>query len=390
MVDSADGYDAAFSSAVRRVLAEAGRQPTPDQLRRSVAQLIAVNAHQARLLLRNKRSLPSPALVRALLAEAEVLRADGLERAQVAAERARQVASVLRGRGVAPYLAWDLEAQTLMVAGHLHRLQDQLRRAERSFVEASRAVRLGSGDPLLAAELSAQLAALRRDQRRFDEALRLLGIAERRFRRAGDLHQAGRVILLAATTWRQVGELSRALTCHLEAAGLLDFEREPDLRYKVLHNLVVLYEQLGQPGHALVIHGQLARVRGVQLTRTDRLRERWLEGWLLASLGAIEQGRGILDGVRRAFVAEKRPYDAALVTLDLARLCLQQGRQGEVRRLVGEMLPVFAALEIEREAREAVALFLQAAEAERLTPEHIGAVRAGLGTAPASRPQSPS
>ncbi|HEX4955839.1 MAG TPA: hypothetical protein VF017_20820 [Thermoanaerobaculia bacterium] len=390
MVESDDGYGAAFSSAVRRALAEAGRQPTPDRLRKSVAQLLAVNAHQARLLLRNKPSLPSPALVRALLRQAETCRSSDVERAQLAAERSRQVAAVLRERGTAPYLVWDLEAQSLIVSGNLHRLQDQLQRAERAFGEASRAVRLGSGDPLLAAELAAQLAALKRDQRHFDEALRLLEIAERRFRRAGDLHQAGRVLLLAATTWRQVGQLSRALACHLEAADLLDFEREPGLRYKVLHNLVVLYEQLGQPGHALLIHAQLGRVRDVQLARTDRLREHWLEGWLLASLGAAEQGRGILDQVRRAFLAEKRSYDAALVTLDLARLCLQQGLQGEVRRLVGEMLPVFAALEIEREAREAVSLFLQAAEAGRLTPELIGAVRAGLGVAPASRAQRPS
>jgi hypothetical protein len=68
--------------------------------------------------------------------------------------------------------------------------------------------------------------------------------------------------------------------------------------------------------------------------------------------------------VREAFIELGLDYDAALASLDLAGILIQQARTADVRRLAEEMLVVFASRDIHREAMAALLFFCQAAQAQ--------------------------
>ena len=62
-------------------------------------------------------------------------------------------------------------------------------------------------------------------------------------------------------------------------------------------------------------------------------------------------------------------YDYALVSLELASVLLEQGEAMEVRTLASEMLWLFQAQGVHREALAALRLFCQAAKTEGATVE---------------------
>jgi len=64
-------------------------------------------------------------------------------------------------------------------------------------------------------------------------------------------------------------------------------------------------------------------------------------------------------------------YDAALASLDLAKLYLQLGRTAEVKHLARQMVTVFQEQGVHREALAAVRLFQEAAERERASVELV-------------------
>jgi hypothetical protein len=71
-------------------------------------------------------------------------------------------------------------------------------------------------------------------------------------------------------------------------------------------------------------------------------------------------------------------YDAALVALDLADLYVQNGRVSESRELAAEMLPIFAARDVHREAVAALILAQKALEQEKATSALLGQVASFL------------
>ncbi len=74
---------------------------------------------------------------------------------------------------------------------------------------------------------------------------------------------------------------------------------------------------------------------------------------------------------RDGFIQEEIPYDAALVSLDLASLYAEQGAIQALKRLAGEMLVIFHSQKIHREALAALSYLQQALEAERATLQLI-------------------
>ena len=79
-----------------------------------------------------------------------------------------------------------------------------------------------------------------------------------------------------------------------------------------------------------------------------------------ASAAAARRGRGTC-------AAEEQAYDYALASLDLALVLLAEGETAEVRRLAEEMLWIFKAESVHREALAALHLFCDAARCEAAT-----------------------
>ena len=97
------------------------------------------------------------------------------------------------------------------------------------------------------------------------------------------------------------------------------------------------------------------------------IRLRWLEGRICRDLGRLDQAEVALREARDGFVERRIGFDAAMASLDLATVYLQQGRTGELKRLATEMVPVFESRDVHQEALAALLLFRQAADAEEVT-----------------------
>ena len=81
------------------------------------------------------------------------------------------------------------------------------------------------------------------------------------------------------------------------------------------------------------------------------------------------------------FIEEGIPYDTALVSLDLALLYARQRRTADLKRLAEEMVPIFSAQDVHREATAALVLFQDAARREAVTAEMVREVAAFLEAA---------
>ena len=261
----------------------------------------------------------------------------------------------------------DVRAKAWATIGTARRLASDLRGADEAFTTAGACLRRGSADPLIRASVLTQLSSLRRAQRRFEEADRLLSRVVVLYRRAGDSHLEGKALLARAVLQSYRGEAAEAIPTLERAARLIDPQREPRLLMVAKHNLASFLVEAGRAAEALPLLPEVQELTRRYGKRLDPLVVDWLEGTLAAELGRHAEAEAKLRAARDAFVDEGIGYNAALISLDLAALYLQTGRSDEVRRLAAEMLPIFESRDVHREAVAALVLFQKAAAAEGAT-----------------------
>jgi hypothetical protein len=112
-----------------------------------------------------------------------------------------------------------------------------------------------------------------------------------------------------------------------------------------------------------------------------QLRLSWLRGKIAAGLGDTGEAERLFRETRDGFVRQGNGYDAAMASLDLALLYLKEGRTAEVQPLAAEMVALFEAQEVHREALAAVLLFQEAAQREEVTVGMVREVAGRLETA---------
>lgn len=280
------------------------------------------------------------------------------------AELASEVADRLDEETYGATLLADFCARARMALGNARRVVSDLRGADDLLCEAQGFLDRGSGDPLAVAQLDYYRGALRSAQRRFPEAFHHFDRALGAYRRLGDRHQEGRALIGKATACSKNGDLDESIRLQLQALPLIDAEREPRLMLAAQHNLAVDLVDVGSPHEALLLLDTLRPLYSRLGERMNLLRLRWLEGQAAQALGQRDRAEAAYVEVIAGFQAHEIPYDAAVASLELATLYAEQGRTTEIKQLALEMLPVFQALEIQRETIAALILFRQAAEAE--------------------------
>lgn len=245
----------------------------------------------------------------------------------------------------------------------------------------------GSGDPLIEAELMGLQASLRKDQRRFDEAEYLLGEVLTRYRESGEDQLAGRTLILRGELYHTMGEPERAIEEVHSAIELIDRESEPRLYLYAQHNLTVYLQDSERYDEA---HDQLLANRPLYEAFPEpwtQLRYRWLAGKIARGQGNLEDAERELTAALNGFIEQGLAYDAALAGLDVALVYLQQGRTAEVRKLAEQMVPIFQARDIHREALAAFLLFQQAAQREAATIAMVEELAASMEKARRSSPR---
>jgi transcriptional regulator with XRE-family HTH domain len=307
-----------------------------------------------------------------LCAESVHAAADSVERALHLARLALRVAELAPGPD-----GWRLALQGYAWAfvANAQRVGSDLREAEASFATAWRLWRAGQPVPagLLGEWRLLDLeASLRRGQRQFSVALELLdralALAPAEFK--------GRILLNRAFTLEQAGETSAALVTLQEAAPLVDAAGDLRLRFGVRFNATVILCHLGQHSKAEASLPALEELTAKLGNQLDLVRLLWLSGRVAAGLGHRRQhALAAFEQAAREFAELGDAYNTALVSLDLAILYLDAGRDIEVAALAEQMLWIFDAQGVHREALAALRLFCEAVRGRSVTAELATRVR---------------
>lgn len=249
--------------------------------------------------------------------------------------------------------------------------------SDEAFTRAWELWRTGSDFGLLSEWLlPAFEASLRRNQRRFREALELLGQAKALC--GSNKHAVARILLNKEHVFDQMGDTEGALAALAEAAPFVEELQDPHLlfalHFKTANNLY----HLGRYSQAAKRLPQVRELAIEQANELDLIRVVWLEARVASGQGNAQEAIARLEQVRRDFADRDLPYDAALSSLDLALLWLAAGRTAEVRELARGMAWIFASKKIHREALAALSLFCEAARQEIATLELTRSVMARI------------
>lgn len=261
----------------------------------------------------------------------------------------------------------DARAQGWAVLANARRIVSDLRGADEGFARAESHLARGTGNRLERAYLLHRKASLRRAQRRFAEAAKLLESTIAIYLRAGDIHQAGEVMINRAILSGEMGDPEKALEQLRQAAKLIDLEAHPRLDLFLRNNQIRYLTATGRYLEAqamLAKSDELFRQHGNPGMRLNRL---WACGKIARGLGRPEEAADLFRQVHDGFVEMKVGYDVALVSLDLAGVCAELGRTAEVKRLAEEMVPIFVSRGVQRETYAALIVFQQAAATEQAT-----------------------
>lgn len=249
-------------------------------------------------------------------------------------------------------------ANALRVAGRLKAADRVMKRARHLWVAGSDPDYILDPGRLLDLE-----GSLRRDQRRFPEAIITLDSALLVSR------TPARILINKGFTLEVMGDYEGAVEVLLEAEPWLDKRSEPRFWYSQRFNLAV---NLCHLHRHMEVHDLLPQVREVVIDLGDEIflhRITWLDGRIAADLGRPEEARLLLDQARRGFAGQKMFYDVALALLEHAGLLLDEGRTAEVKALALHLREVFQSEEVHQEALSALRLFQEAVEREEATAE---------------------
>lgn len=280
----------------------------------------------------------------------------------------------------------DLRARAWAHIGNAQRVRSDLASAQRAFVFAHTYLQKGTNDPVELAIILDLEASLRRGQRHFAEAANLLRKATRIFIKQGDPHRAGRALAKLSIVHHADGNLEDALILLRRSLDLLDMEREPRLRLYAQHNLISYLTEAGRFPEAREVYQEARPLYRDFPEAWVQNRRKWVRGRILRGLGHSARAESLLLAARDGFLDEGVPYDTALISLEIAALYAEQGRTAELKRLSGEMLPIFSSLHIHREALAALTFLIGAIETETATLDVVQGVERFLRQA-ANRPE---
>jgi tetratricopeptide (TPR) repeat protein len=266
----------------------------------------------------------------------------------------------------------DLRARAYSQLANAYRVLGELKGAEHAFLCARECLEAsGTGDLSLRAEVLGLEASLCLDQRRFEDAGNLLDRSLALFRDLKAARGAAKVLLKKAKLLYMQDDLKQAISLlqqsepEIEQAG--DFRLSARSRQNLLGYLTLA--GLHQEAEQLLPEVQ-ALFRDIA-EPLDRIKLRWAEASIAHGLWRPVEAEALYQEVRSAFLGLEKGYDAALVTLDLAALLAEQGRAAEVKPLTAEIVTVFGARGVDREALASLLLFQQACAEERVTLEMV-------------------
>lgn len=333
------------------------RYETKAKLAKSALDRLREVAPERRhLVVRNSQSFSSPVAVQLLL---ENSRAEWYQSPQWAvhwAQLALIAVETLSAHSYSAQLVADYAGRAWSYLGNARRIAVDFASAEAGLNTAAFWLARGTADPFEMAKLYCLRNLLARDQRRFREALTLGQQALTLFRAAGAMSRAAwQEVNNASTSFdaQDFGTAVQALTALL--GRLKQSTVDPEVLVAGRHNLALALVEVGRIEQASVLLGEARSMPSTMSGSLKDARFEWLDGRIQAKSGMAAAAEVSLDGVRQLFLSEGAIVDAALVGLDLAKLCKEQNWRQKTNRYAAEAEAAFLDLgsSYECEAAEA-------------------------------------
>ncbi len=375
--------EAALESSFDRALGRLREQPKALAAERAAAPALfeELQRHppvRQLVLARNSRRFRSWPLAELVLESALEAGFEDPPAALELAELGVALAEALRETTCPRRLVNDLRARALATRGNARRIGGDLGGAEGDLAAAAELLGEGTADPLEEAFVLQRVACLRMDRRQFPEAMRAFDGALALYRLTGETHAVGRTLIDKGLASGYAGDPDAAIRLIESGLARLDPARDPRTALAAKHNLALFRCERGDLDRATSLVKELLPLYAARRERLSLLRLRWLEGKLAQAQRRLPQAEEAFLEVQSAFLERQLGYDAALVTLDLAQVYLEQGRIADLQLLAAQVLPVFCSLDIHREALVALTLFKRAVDMQEVTLRWIHELSAYL------------
>ncbi len=359
-----NSYEAALTRAEKRLKTwEALYERERAESVGLVTELLSHPPERQELILRNNKRYVTWGVLERLLDRSWEQRFESSERAEHLAHLALLVTDRLDASRYSAESIEDMRARAWGYIGNARRIRAELTGATQAFAMAFNHLRHGTREPIEYASLLDLQASLRRAQRRFLDALRLLRHAFDLFEAVGDRHRAGRTLLGIETVLNYAGYPEKGIPLLYKAIELIDASQEPRVLVCAWHNLI---DSLVDAGRHLEARRLLSRAQPffVRFPEVEKSRSEWLSGKIALGLRQDEEAETLLLRARAGFLAEDAPFEVAMISLELSILYSRQGRTQELKELAAEMMQFFSSRQIHREAAAALAFWKHAVDTE--------------------------
>jgi tetratricopeptide (TPR) repeat protein len=239
--------------------------------------------------------------------------------------------------------------------------------AETALAQSFQAYHQGTRSPLLRAKLAEISASLLCDQREFPEAFQALDLAYSLYTKHDAPHDAGRALITKGLHSGYTGDPEEGIRLIASGLRIIDRARDSKLVFQSLHNILLFRVELGKFKSA---RRQIFEMRLLYERHNDQILKtklRWIEGKVFLGLRELDRAIRAFQQAKDGFLQLNMNYDAAIVSFELAAVWLDLGKGKEARRLLHEMLEIFRARYIAREAIAAIIMLRDAADRNELT-----------------------
>lgn len=283
--------------------------------------------------------------------------------ASLAVSLSERISPEVRG----PKALMDLQALALGERGNARRVADDLVRAEADLRQALERASTGTEEPRLLARLLDLTASLCIDQRRLEEAYRLLDWVHSIYMELNERHEAGRALISKSNAASYALDLPEAIRLLGLGLMLIDTRRDPHLVLAVVHNLayhLVDEERFEEARNLMRESRPLYAAYGGAV---NQLKARWLEGRIALRLSDLAEAEQAFQEVRAGFAEVGVTYDIALVSLELAEIWLEQGRTQEIQDVLDETVTAFQTRGLQREAIATLLMIRESVERQSVS-----------------------
>ncbi|MES1245610.1 MAG: hypothetical protein ABUT39_28650 [Acidobacteriota bacterium] len=265
--------------------------------------------------------------------------------------------------------AVEVEALVYAFLGNAYRAAGDRRQADAFFANARRFVRHNTvREPGLLARIDELEGSLRKDQRRFAEAEEMLSRALILYGMSGSRPgEVGRVLLNLGDLYFVQGRNVAAIEMTRFALQVLSPNSHKRLYTMARYNLALQLTEVGQHEEAAGILESDAALFAQMKEPWAQLRLLGIRGKIAAARGDLPAARCLFEQARAGFIDQGIGFDAAIVSVELALLHLRTGELAAVKELAEEILRIFQAQDVDREATAALLLFQKAVQQETLT-----------------------